>query len=275
LTKDDLQHELDVAIGLAKQAGAAIMDYYRTGLAVEHKAGDEPVTAADQAADDLIRAGLSAAFPDDGLLSEESEDDLSRLEKEWVWIVDPLDGTKDFVAETGDFVVQIALAVGGYPALGVIYQPTTGLLYHAVRQQGAFRVWNGRSERLHVSTTAQPDRMCLIASHSNYSPFIEKARRALGIESVMRRGSVGLKVGLLARGACDLYLATTVAKEWDLCAPHALLLEAGGTLTNLCGEHLIYNKPGLAECRGLIASNGQAHRRIVETIAPLLDQAGG
>ena len=109
LTEHDLTHELDVAVRLAHQAGAAIMDYYQTGLAVERKAGDEPVTAADQVADDLIRAGLGAAFPADGLLTEESEDDLSRLEKERVWIVDPLDGTTEFVNETGEFAVQIAL----------------------------------------------------------------------------------------------------------------------------------------------------------------------
>jgi len=271
LAIDNLQHELHIAIRLARQAGEVIMGYYQTGLAVERKPGDEPVTAADRAADDLIRAGLSAAFPDDGQLTEESDDDASRLEKARVWIVDPLDGTKDFIAETGHFVVQIALAVGGYPALGVVYQPTTGLLYHAVQGQGAYRIQDSRTERLHVSTAAEPERMCLVASHSNYSPLVEAARQALGIESVSRMGSVGLKVGALSAGACDLYLATTIVKEWDLCAPHALLLEAGGEMTNPCGEGLTYNKPGLAECRGLIASNGLAHDQIVETVAPLLE----
>ncbi len=115
--------------------------------------------------------------------------------------------------------------------------------------------------------------MRLTASRSHYSAFVESARLALGIDSVQRVGSVGLKVGLIARGDCDLYLATTISKEWDICAPHMLLIEAGGTLTNLCGDSLIYNKPDVVECKGLIGSNGRVHEGIVESLAPLLDQA--
>jgi 3'(2'), 5'-bisphosphate nucleotidase len=249
------------------------MDYYQTGLLVERKDGDEPVTAADRAADQLIAKGLRQAFPGDGLLTEESEDDLSRLGKERVWIVDPLDGTTEFIAETGEFAVQVALAVDGQPALGVVYQPAKGRLFHAVRGRGAWQVSNGQTTRLQVSAEAVPAKMCLVASRSHYSPFIELARKTLGIESVSKVGSVGLKVGMVARAACDLYLATTVSKEWDICAPHALLLEARGTLTNLCGESLVYNKRDVTECRGLIASNGQAHAQIVDKLAPLVHQA--
>jgi 3'(2'), 5'-bisphosphate nucleotidase len=273
LTGRHLEHELEVALNLARQAGAAIMTYYQTGLRVEHKDGDEPVTAADRAADALIAAGLREAFPGDGLLTEESDDDLSRLDKERVWIVDPLDGTTEFIAETGEFAVQIALAVGGRPTLGVVYQPAKGRVFHAVRGQGAYQVLNGHTTRLQVSTESNPAEMCLVASRSHYSPFVELARQALGIESVNKIGSVGLKVGLVARAACDLYLATTVSKEWDICAPHALLLEAEGTLTNLCGQPLVYNKRDVTECMGLIASNSRAHTQIVETLAPILDQA--
>jgi 3'(2'), 5'-bisphosphate nucleotidase len=117
--------------------------------------------------------------------------------------------------------------------------------------------------------------MCLAASRSHYSDFVRAARRELGIREVRRVGSVGLKVGLLALGACDLYLATTVAKEWDLCAPHAVLEEAGGTLTNLCAERPVYNQPRVAECRGIIASNGLIHARLVELLTPLVEQMGG
>jgi 3'(2'),5'-bisphosphate nucleotidase len=258
---------------LARQAGDMIMEYYHTGVAVDHKNGREPVTIADRAADDMIVAGLHAEFPNDGLLTEESEDDLSRLEKDRVWIVDPLDGTSEFITGTGEFAVQIALAIHGQPVVGVVYQPTNELLFYAVRGQGAYRVNRGHAECLHVSTEGEPAEMCLAASRSHYSAFVEAARRALGIRQVNHLGSVGLKVGLVAQGVCDLYLATTVAKEWDLCAPHALLLEAGGVLTNLCGEPMIYNKADVAECRGLIGSNGLAHTRIVQTLALLLDQS--
>jgi 3'(2'),5'-bisphosphate nucleotidase len=265
-----LQQELDVAVRLAHQAGTVIMGYFRTDLIIEHKAGDEPVTIADRAADDLIRTGLQAAFPHDGLLTEESEDDFSRLEKERVWIVDPLDGTSDFVAGTGDFVVQIALAIRGYPSLGVIYHPVDERLFFAVRGEGAFMALNGQCQRLRVSLEANPTRMCLIASRSHYSAFVQAAREALAIQTVRHMGSVGLKVSQVARGTCDLYLATNVAKEWDICAPHTLLLEAGGKLTNLCGEHITYNRPEVIACRGIIGSNDRVHTQIVATLAPLV-----
>ncbi|MGD9315342.1 MAG: 3'(2'),5'-bisphosphate nucleotidase CysQ [Anaerolineae bacterium] len=267
----DLQHEFDVAVRLARQAGNLIMQYYQSGLDVDHKTGDEPVTEADRAADDLIFAGLSAAFPGDGLLTEESEDDLSRLEKERVWIVDPLDGTTEFITETGEFSVQIALTRQGQPILGVVYQPTVDRLFFAVRGLGAYQMDNGQVTRLLVSSQPDPAKMCLVASRSHYSGFVDDARQALGIQAVTRMGSVGLKVGLVARGGCDLYLATSIAKEWDICAPHALMLEAGGVLTNLCGEPVIYNKSEVADCKGLIGSNGLAHQYIVETLAHLVE----
>jgi 3'(2'), 5'-bisphosphate nucleotidase len=270
----DLQHELNLAVRLAREAGDVIMGFYQTGLAVDHKAGDEPVTAADRAADDVIRAGLLEAFPDDGLLTEESDDDLSRLEKERVWIVDPLDGTTEFIKETGDFVVQIALAVKGQPVLGVVFQPTQSKLFHAVQGQGAYRVYNGQTTRLQVSSVAKPAQMSLVVSRSHYSDFLQAARRALSIDTLSQVGSVGLKAGLLAGGAHDLYLATTVAKEWDICAPHAVLQEAGGELTNLCGESLVYNKTDPFACTGLIGSNGLVHDHVVETLAPLRRQFG-
>jgi 3'(2'), 5'-bisphosphate nucleotidase len=256
---------------MALEAGRVIMGYYRTGVAVEHKAGDEPVTIADREADLLIATGLRQAFPEDGLLTEESDDDHSRLDRERVWIVDPLDGTSDFVSGTDDFVVQIALAIKGKPALGVVYQPTTGLLLHAVQGCGAYQIHRGQTTRLRVSTTPTPSRMRLVASRSHYSPPIEAARQALGIAAIRHMGSVGLKVALLARGECDLYLATTVVREWDMCAPHAVLREAGGRLTDPCGEEILYNKPEIGTCRGLVGSNGLAHSRIVETVAPFLD----
>lgn len=265
-----LARELEVATDLAQQAGAAVMRHYRRDVVVEYKDKREPVTIADREADRLIRAGLEATFPGDGLLSEEAEDDPTRLDKERVWIIDPVDGTTEFIDQTGEFAVQIALTVAGQPVLGVVYQPVHDLLYYAVQGQGAFAEHDGHHTELHVSRESDPSQMCLIASRSHYGGFIDAARRTLGIDSVQRLGSVGLKIGQLSQGACDLYLATRVCKEWDLCAPHAILLEAGGVLTDLWGKVPVYNQPGRVECRGLLASNGQAHEQILEACAPLL-----
>ncbi|MDD3824744.1 MAG: 3'(2'),5'-bisphosphate nucleotidase CysQ [Anaerolineae bacterium] len=265
-----LAHELEVARDLAHRAGQAIMAHYQQDVIVEYKEKREPVTIADREADHLIRTGLQVAFPGDGLLSEEAEDDPARLDKERVWIVDPLDGTTEFIDKTGEFVVQIALTVAGRPVLGVVYQPVHNLVYYGVQGQGASAEQDGRRTELHVSQQRDPSQMCLIASRSHYTGFVDAARHKLGIDSVQRLGSVGLKMGQLSQGACDLYLATRVCKEWDLCAPHAILLEAGGVLTDLWGKVPVYNQPGPAECRGLLASNGQVHDQILEACAPLL-----
>ena len=269
MTAGNLEYELEVAIRLAHQAGEAIMGYYQTGLEVDEKIGGEPVTAADRAADELILRGLRDAFRLDGMLTEESDDDLSRLEKERVWIVDPLDGTTEFISETGEFSVMIGLTVRGQPVLGVIYQPTAERLYHAMAGSGAYCTEGGQTRQLGVSTRTDLAEMCMVASRSHYSDLVRSAREALGVPNVSNLGSVGLKVGMVAQGDCDLYVATTVAKEWDVCAPHALLLEAGGELTNLCGKRPVYNQVNVAECRGLIASNGRVHGHLVDVVAAL------
>jgi len=266
----EMSHELEVALRLAHLAADAIMAFYPAGLSVQHKAGNEPVTEADRVADAIVIDGLRSAFPADGLLTEESDDDLSRLVKERVWIVDPLDGTSEFIDRTGEFSVQIALAVRGRPVLGVVAQPARERLFYAVRGQGAYQVEAGKTMRLRVSEEHSPSRMSLVVSRSHSSPFIERAREALGIAHAHRAGSVGIKVSMVAQGAFDLYLATTIAKEWDFCAPHVLLEEAGGALTDLCGTELTYNKADVALCSGLIASNGLAHTEIVETLLGLL-----
>jgi myo-inositol-1(or 4)-monophosphatase len=138
LVSDDLQHELDVAVHLARRAGEAILSYYHTSLAVDYKADDEPVTAADRAADDLISAGLRGAFPDYGLLTEESDDDLTRLERERVWIVDPLDGTTEFLAESGESLVynqpKVAECRGLVGSNGLVHDRIVGTLA-ALRDQ--------------------------------------------------------------------------------------------------------------------------------------------
>jgi 3'(2'),5'-bisphosphate nucleotidase len=266
----EMQRELEVALDLARRAGERIMQYYGTGLAAERKVGDEPVTQADREADAIISAGLRSAFPQDGLLTEESADDPIRFERRRVWIVDPLDGTTEFLAETGEFSVMIGLAEVGDPVLGVIFQPVGERLFWAMRGQGAFRVVGDRAVALGVSATSVTAQMCLVASRSHYSALIERVRQSLGIHGVERLGSVGLKMGSVASGQCDVYVATTVSKEWDLCAPHALLMEAGGVVTNLCGEPLRYNKRNVELCDGLVASNGRAHDRILAAIQPLL-----
>jgi myo-inositol-1(or 4)-monophosphatase len=138
----DYKREIEVATELARQAGAVLLEHYHSPFLVEQKVNAldelEEVTAADREANELIVGRLQKEFPDDGILAEESIDSEHRLEKDRVWLIDPMDGTKNFINRDGDFAVQIGLAVGGESVLGVVYQPVRAVLYRAARDGGAW-----------------------------------------------------------------------------------------------------------------------------------------
>ncbi len=271
--------ELRVALDLARKAGEAIMSFYEGPLEIEqkHDAYDrEPVTQADKVANELIVNGLAQAFPDDGILAEESVDTSRRLGKRRVWMVDPLDGTNGFIDGNGDFAVQIGLAEEGEPVVGVVYQPVTGVLYRAVCGEGT---WIEREdfepEKAVVSKLTDPHAMRLAASRSHRSPRMDKVVKALGVKQEVNRGSVGVKVGLIVEQQCDLYVHLSPrTKQWDTCAPELILREAGGELTDLFGGPLLYNAREVQNSNGIVATNGAAHKQILDALAPLLTRFG-
>ncbi len=272
-----------MALELARRAGAAALGFYGGPLKVEHKEElDEPVTAADRAVNELIVRGLAEAFPEDGILAEESVDTSRRLGRERVWMVDPLDGTKGFIAGSGDFAVQIGLAVGGRSLLGVVYAPAVDVLYWAAPGQGAWverppagAETEPKIERLSTTPETDPARMRLAESRSHRGPRMDSVVEALGVRSEVRRHSVGIKVGLLVEQQCDLYIHLSgKTKQWDTCAPEAVLTEAGGRMTDLWGEPLRYNTPDVYNRNGLVSSNGAGHPAVVERLRPLLEGWG-
>lgn len=273
------QKELEVTLHLAREAGSAVLDFYRGPLDIEQKHDfdqREPVTQADRVANELIVEGLGRSFPEDGILAEESIDTARRLDRSRVWMVDPLDGTNGFIDGNGDFAVQIGLAEKGQCVLGVVYQPLTGVLYRAVRGGGA---WierpNTEPERAYVSNQKDPSKVRLAASRSHRSPRMDQVVRSLGVKEEIRRGSVGIKVGLIAEQQCDLYIHLSPrTKQWDTCAPDIILHEAGGRLTDLFGLPLLYNVPEVQNRNGIVASNGVMHEIVIEALAPLLQQFG-
>jgi 3'(2'), 5'-bisphosphate nucleotidase len=276
LSFDTLTDELRVARGVIRQAGAQVAAIYARGVDVEWKAGDEPITEADRTSNHTIVTALRAAFPDDGILSEETADDGSRLAHHRVWIVDPLDGTQDFVNRTEEFVVMIGLAIGGQPALGLVYQPVGDVLFVGQPGRGAWLdLADDQHTPLRVSEMAQPERMRLVVSRSHRSPLVEAVRQALGIHHDRPCGSVGLKASLLATREADLYIHPSIGcKEWDVCAPHAILLAAGGQMTDCWGRPFVYNQPDVRQRWGLIASNGRAHHTVVGYVAGACESAG-
>jgi 3'(2'), 5'-bisphosphate nucleotidase len=273
------QRELQVALALAREAGAAILSFYQGPLEIQQKANAddrEPVTQADTVANEMIVSRLQREFPGDGILAEESIDTSQRLAKNRVWMIDPLDGTTGFIDGNGDFAVQIGLAENGECVLGVVYQPLTAVLYRAVRAQGT---WIERPdfepERALVSSHTQISEMRLAASRSHRSPRMNQVVEELGLKQEVLRGSVGIKVGLIVEQQCDLYIHLSPrTKQWDTCAPQIILSEAGGRLTDLFGRPLHYNHPDVQNRNGVLASNGIAHELVVEQLGPLLEKFG-
>ena len=271
--------EMSVALELAREAGAAILNIYKGPLQIEQKSGAddrEPVTQADKIANEIIVQRLGREFPDDGILAEESVDTERRLGKSRVWMIDPLDGTTGFIEGNGDFAVQIGLAEAGECVLGVVYQPLTGVLYRAVRGGGT---WIERPEaepeRAVVSGHVDLSTMRLAASRSHRSPRMDQVVQKFGVLQEVRRGSVGIKVGLIVEQQCDLYIHLSPrTKQWDTCAPEIILREAGGELSDLFGRPLRYNAPEVQNRNGIIATNGAAHEPVVAALGPLLTEFG-
>jgi 3'(2'), 5'-bisphosphate nucleotidase len=281
MTRGEFDRELRVGLELARRAGEAALAYYGKPLRVEHKDEfDEPVTQADRAVNELIVRALREQFPEDGVLAEESVDTDRRIGRARVWMIDPIDGTKGFIAGTGDFCVQIGLAVEGRAVLGVLYAPATDVLYWAARGHGAWVLrptseadTSMKAERLGVTVETEPRRMRLAESRSHRGPRMESVVRALGVRAEVRSHSVGIKVGLLVERQADLYIhLSPKTKQWDTCAPEAVLAEAGGRMTDLWGGPLHYNTPDVLNRNGLIASNGAAHAAMVERLTPLLEE---
>jgi len=271
---------MEVATRLARAAGAILLEHYYSPFRVEQKVNAldeiEEVTEADRAANELIVSRLRKDFSDDGILAEESSDSEHRLEKDRVWLIDPMDGTKNFIARDGDFAVQIGLAVQGESVAGVVYQPVRRVLYRAMRNGGAWMEQNDEQAlQMFVSSRTKPTEMVLASSRSHRSPRMERVVSAFGFKDEMRRGSVGVKIGLITEQKADLYLHLSPStKQWDTCAPEIILAEAGGRLTDLFGQPLRYNAPRIDNRNGIVATNGAAHALVIETLSPLLKEFG-
>jgi len=272
--------EIELATELARDAGAILLAHYHSSFLVEQKINAlqelEEVTAADREANDLIVHRLLTEFPDDGILAEESKDTERRLEKDRVWLIDPMDGTKNFIQRDGDFAVQIGLAVGGEVVAGAVYQPAREVLYRAVRGDGAWIESNGGSaQRMSVSARTDPKEMVLASSRSHRSPRMQRVVSEFGFKNEVRRGSVGVKIGLITEQQADLYMHLSPStKQWDTCAPQIILEEAGGRLTDLFGQPLRYNGVRIDNQNGIVATNGAAHEMVIENLKPLLREFG-
>jgi len=273
--KDDYGKILDRTEAIVKEAGKILREYHDRPDQVEWKGIDDPVTAADKAVNRFLVAAITEAFPTDAILSEESRDDLVRLKNAKVWCIDPLDGTKEFMARNGEFSIMVGLAVEGKAMLGVVYQPIVDTMYSGIRDHGSRVISGGKSRTLKVSRKNEPVHLRLVVSRSHRNPITDRIKTALGIAEERISGSVGIKCGLIAEGEADLYLHPAPGtKEWDTCAPEAILAGAGGRMTDCWGRPLVYNAKDVRRRFGLVASNGLCHALIVDRMVPTLAEEG-
>ena len=270
-----LQTTLSAIETIVREAGAIVREYHDRPDQIDWKGANDPVTAADQAVNDFLVAALRERFPHDAILAEESRDDRERLTNPRIWCVDPLDGTKEFIARNGEFSIMVGLAIEGEARLGVVYQPVKDIMYSGVVGQGAWLIDAKGRRPLRVSETSRLGDMRLVVSRSHRNPLLDQIKTALGLQHERISGSVGLKCGLIARREADLYLHPAPGiKEWDSAAPEAILRAAGGLMTDCWGRALRYNKEDVAQHGGLVASNGRRHADIIRLMAPVLEEAG-
>ena len=227
---------------LVEEAAAAIMAVYATSHDVEYKADDSPITRADRAAHELLNRGLARLAPAIPVLSEESEATHAHaVRSNWqqLWLVDPLDGTKEFISRNGEFTVNVALIRGHRPVLGVVAAPALGLTYYAATGLGAFRrAAGGNDEPIAVRPAATP--LVIVGSRSHRGDTLDAMLTRIGPYELRPMGSA-LKFCLVAEGSADFYPRLGATSEWDTAAAQAVLEVAGGAVIRLDGRPLDYN----------------------------------
>jgi 3'(2'), 5'-bisphosphate nucleotidase len=266
------EEDLAIAERAARAAGEVIRRYYAASdVVVETKADASPVTVADRDANTVICEILRSALPADAILSEESPDDVRRLSASRVWIIDPLDGTRDFVSRTGQFGVHVALSVDGTAVVGAVYQPVGDVLYSARAGGGAWRTRGERRERITISGERDPAALRVGVSRLNASSLLGRFLASAGLETRAVAMGASTKHMAVAEGGLDAVVSLSLGEnEWDTCAPEVVVREAGGQFTDGDGNAFRYNLPDTTHYRGSIASNGHSHAWLVQAVAPFV-----
>lgn len=256
--------ETELAIHAAIEAGKRVMKLYAGNVVSKLKYDNEPVTKADIESNEIIRKILSAT--NHPILSEESLDDKKRLNHRKIWIVDPLDGTNDFVNKTGEFTIMIAFVEDRKPITGIIYHPSTDAIYVAQKGQGAFKFCDNNWEQLCTSETLELGNCRAVGSRFHLSDKEKEILQKLQVSKFISRGS-SLKVTDICTGNAELYLTTTnKMKQWDTCASYCLIQEAGGKMTDVLGNELVYNVDLLNHENGLLVTNGKIHDQVLNIL---------
>ena len=264
------EQEFDVALLAARKAGTHLMQEYERFQVIPDAPADI-TTDADRQAQEIILGTIRQAFPHDALCAEEATVTLQDTAHigERLWIVDPIDGTRGFARKNGEFSVMIGFVDKGVIGVGIVYQPAVGRLTYAIRGQGCWRLdgEDATPRRCQVRAVEELTQSTFTQSRSRdpnrRSPWVEAIKPAKIVETY----SAGIKLALVARGDADIYLNTYEAfHDWDICAGHILVVEAGGQVTGTAGQTLQYGLPGAWQKYGLLATNGRLHAATLKVV---------
>lgn len=249
--------------------------YYRGevnqgNLEITEDKKDGPVTAADIATNHYILEQLQSKFnpTDFGYLSEETHQGNTVIPYDWVWIIDPLDGTRDFIDQTGEYAIHIALAYQGRPVMAVVAIPEAEKIYFAAQGNGTFvETRQGNIQKIRVSPRHQVEELYLVASRTHRDQRLQNLLNSLPFKDRNYVGSVGCKIATILEQKSDVYISLSgksAPKDWDFAAPELILTEAGGQFTHFSGEPLSYNRGDVSQWGGLMASNGHCHQQLCQ-----------
>ena len=266
LPNTSFSKEMNLAVGAVFLAGEQVMRVYNGDFSHTIKKEDNsPVTEADIKSDEIINKKLSASGY--SILSEENKDTKDRLSQNLVWIVDPLDGTSDFINKTGEFSIMIGFIRDGVPILGVVFNPVKDILYIAELGKGAYKRQDNEWHKMRASKVIDLHKVKTVVSRHHLMDEEKLFLKKLGISDFVQHGSGGLKISKVANGEAELYFAMTDnMKQWDTAAAYSIITEAGGKITDMNGRELIYNTKDVYHKNGILVTNGLIHKKVLEQL---------
>lgn len=252
--------ETKILLQAVQEAGDAILNLQKKGMKISHKDNQDILTEADILANEILKKTLLGQFPQDGWLSEETIDDANRLHCQRVWVVDPIDGTREFAQGLPEYAISVALVEAGVPILGVVHNPAKNELYYAVQNQGA---WLGKKQ-LHCKAELSGRNLCLLASRSEYARGEwNKIEQQYEVKQI---GSIAYKLALVAKGYAQATFSLGPKNEWDIAAGVLLIEEAGGKVSNKYQERIKFNQ-ACTKIKGILACAKENYAQVLALIA--------
>ena len=260
---DEYEKELKTLLDALKEAGREVMKVYEGEFDVEIKSDNSPLTKADRISNEIITSRLSVF--NHGIVSEEGKDFLAG--EKLSWVIDPLDGTSDFIQKTGEFSLMAALLKNGKPVIGAVYAPVIDCLWYACFGKGAFLVKQGQEKKISVSSQEVLGDYRFVISRNHFREQDKVVAESLGIKTFKKMGSVGVKFCRIAQGDAELCVYTTDKLcIWDTCAPHIILKEAGGEVFDIYGKEPVYFLEDKKMKNGFIGTNGKNKDSVIFSV---------